>query len=106
MRRPPVFTKSQWARSLTRQSRSWDMDANCAGRHDLPWTSEEIPPMDSMVEMGIICRGCTVLVDCARYALTSSNGNGVEGGFYAGVWVPWVSRESSEAKIGRKQSAP
>lgn len=39
--------------------------------------------------MGEICSTCPVLGKCAAHALHGEGGNGVAGGFWAGVWIPW-----------------
>ena len=36
-----------------------------------------------MAEMASVCEGCPVFAQCALYALKA------DGGFYAGVWLPW-----------------
>lgn len=55
--------------------------------------------------MGLICGECEVITMCARYALNGNKGRGVDGGFYAGVWLPWVlASDTASAKSMRARS--
>jgi len=70
---------------------SWTEYAACVFHVDLPWTSDQRPAEVHRAAMAAVCAQCPVLTRCAAYALEGHNGRGVEGGFYAGVWVPWPS---------------
>lgn len=70
---------------------SWTERAACVIHVDLPWTSDHRPSEARRTAMAAVCAQCPVLTKCAAYALKGHNGRGVEGGFYAGVWVPWPS---------------
>lgn len=41
--------------------------------------------------MAVVCAACPVIKECAAWAVTS----GVDGGFYAGYWIPWSSQAES-----------
>jgi hypothetical protein len=49
-----------------------------------------------MVAMADICEECPVRLHCANYAVNTNNGRGVDGGFYAGHWIPWKNHGESE----------
>lgn len=111
MRRPPNFTTSQWSLITDLWKGSWTSKAECGGHRYLPWTggSDEQPPTsDELALMGLICGECEVITMCARYALNGNKGRGVEGGFYAGVWLPWVlvsdtASDKSTRVLARRQ---
>lgn len=48
--------------------------------------------------MSAICSGCPVLVRCARHAVEGKNG-----GFYAGVWLPWWNSSADGARNSRER---
>ena len=73
--------------------------AKCAGREDLPWTDDVAPTESDARLMSEVCAQCPVLAGCANWALTKS-----EGGFYAGIWLPW-SRTTSETLIAARRTA-
>ena len=66
--------------------------------------------------MATVCLECPVLSQCAAYALKGHNGNGVDGGFYAGVYIPWptyyrhaqrdMSRRSARHALRRHIAEP
>lgn len=82
-------------------NQSWTERAACVFHVDLPWTGDHRPPEAHRAAMAAVCAGCPVLTKCAAYALEGYNGRGVEGGFYAGVWVPWPSYYT---RTNRKQA--
>ena len=57
--------------------------------------------MPELIAMHHICNQCPVRVPCARYALYSQRG--IEGGFWAGVWLPWP-RTTAEANCARDRA--
>lgn len=68
----------------------WMDDAAC--RPDPRWT--DATPSDAQLDrLGMECVPCPVRSECARYALD----NEVEGGMYAGVWLP------SSGRFGRNK---
>lgn len=79
---------SQWFKDFD-QDRSWDTKAECQYRLDLPWIADEAPGVEHYGQMYDVCMACPVLAQCADHALRGNGGRGVEGGFYAGVWIPW-----------------
>jgi hypothetical protein len=89
MSRRPNFSVSQWFRQL---DRPWTQRAACLEHQHLPWTDDRQPPASAVARMREICAECPVLIECARYALTGNNGHGADGGMYAGVWIPWSTR--------------
>lgn len=61
-----------------------------------------MPGQLDLNQMNLICSECPVRTACAKDALQCNNGSGVDGGFYAGVWVPWKSdTESDRARYNR-----
>lgn len=83
---------------------AWKVRGDCGQRPDLPWTDETQPDPMTCLSMGVICDACPVRVECADYAVNSRRRQGVEGGFYAGVWLPWrtasgsLSKEAADAR--------
>ena len=73
----------------------WTEHALCIRHPRLPWTGvvagdrDASPTDEQFLTMARVCADCPVLNACAEYALIGHNGNGVDGGFYAGVWIPW-----------------
>lgn len=52
--------------------------------------------------MQTICGNCPVRQRCANYAVSSNGGRGVDGGFYAGLWLPWKTHgESADIRLMR-----
>lgn len=96
MGRPPNFLASQWFQLYSDDERRRNEHALCAKPENrlLPWTGE--PPIHEreINAMTQICHQCPVQRECASIALGSNRGRGVDGGFYAGVWLPWVTRNS------------
>jgi hypothetical protein len=89
---------SQWYRQL-RSSDWWTEKAECHKRQELPWTGDSAPSPFERSTMASLCDQCPAIVDCARFALD----NGATGGFYAGVWLPWLS-EGRDNKAIRRHS--
>lgn len=53
---------------------------------------EDRAPTDEQTAiMTAICDSCPVIMLCAKYALSANYKHGVDGGFYAGVYMPWKS---------------
>lgn len=95
MGRKPNFRIAGWHR-LRLSSDYWDEKAQCARRRDLPWAGDYAPPAGQLAEMEAICVGCPVQRECA-----SSGLDGANGGFYAGIWLPWPT-EYRKAKEERR----
>jgi hypothetical protein len=85
------------------QDRLWMNQAMCGRHPDLPWTAERCPDLSSLLVMQDICvNQCPVLFQCAQFAL---HGRGVDGGFYAGVWMPWMTQDGRAAvKTARERA--
>lgn len=92
----------------------WIDHALCKEHQHLPWAGkksrtlddrEAEPTKEECAKMSAICDDCPVRLGfCAPYALTGHKGRGVDGGFYAGVWIPWVidsHRDRSDRSIAR-----
>lgn len=79
----------------------WTERAACIRHPRLPWTEDTQPNTNDHLEMATVCANCPVLAQCAEYALTGHDGGGVEGGFYAGVWIPWSAHYTHAATAGR-----
>lgn len=71
-------------------SRPWVAEAPCGWRLDLPWVSDSRPTDIEQTIMASLCAECPVRLRCAAYAVHSNNNRGVDGGFYAGIWIPWA----------------
>lgn len=98
MRRSPNITISQWFRQNNLLDRPWVQQSSCGARQDLPWVADARPTPQQMDAMYDTCIGCPVIRQCAAYAIDTHVG----GGFYAGVWLPWVSpTESADTKLMR-----
>ena len=41
--------------------------------------------------MRALCNSCPGQTKCALFALEANYGHGIDGGFYAGVYMPWRS---------------
>lgn len=94
MRRSPRMDLAQWAKTNANMDRPWATEARCGWFLDLPWISDTTPLPEDVEAMRAICESCPVRSKCARFATASENNRGVAGGFYAGVWVPWVNNAS------------
>lgn len=73
--------------------------AKCTAHPRLPWTSDITPTRSEIGAMAAVCTDCPVLMDCARHALTEANG-----GFYAGIWMPWDKSSSVTLLLTRRQA--
>lgn len=105
MRRPPNISISQWFRQNALWDQIWVGRAPCSQRQDLPWIADRKPTLEEFASMAVICGQCPVMRDCAHYAVATNNGRGVDGGYYAGAWLPWVSHaESGEVKLMRTRA--
>jgi hypothetical protein len=69
--------------------RPWTEMAACVKHPALPWVADIQPAATTYTQMADICVGCPVFRDCTAYALHGNNGAGADGGFYAGVYIPW-----------------
>jgi len=72
----------------------WMEDAECRRHPQLPWTDDLMPDMASHHFMSSICSACPVIVECSRHALDNA-----EGGFFAGVWLPWSDGGKKNRKV-------
>lgn len=105
VRRSPRMSISQWYAENALLNVAWSPLASCGAALHLPWTDDARPGMREMAEMAAVCGGCPVFQRCAHYALSTNNGRGVEGGFYAGHWIPWgYSTESNDTKDMRRRA--
>lgn len=77
-------------------SDTWKTEGSCGGSNfSLPWASDTHPSPQVCATMAAICEHCPVRFSCAEYALSSHGGAGASGGFYAGVFIPWVNESGS-----------
>ena len=67
----------------------WTIRGACREYPGLPWAEDAAPGNGEQIIMAGICAGCPILLKCAEFAVYSREKRGVEGGFYAGVWIPW-----------------
>lgn len=74
------------------------LGAACLNHRDLPWTVDVKPQPQTLRRMREICHECPVLLKCAQRALHGNSGRGAEGGMYAGVWLPWITRSDNATK--------
>lgn len=77
--------------------RPWVREARCGWLLELSWISDARPTDDELDTMQRICDACPVRIACAQFATTANNGRGVDGGFYAGIWIPWANSTETEA---------
>lgn len=98
------FVPKTWFRATPTVLASEFGDAVCKDQSDLPWTGDARPTVDEMNAMGLVCSMCALRTPCARLAMTGGNfGKPVEGGFYAGYWLPWPSSgESGDVRLMRR----
>lgn len=106
MRRAANLAISQWFRSNSLLSPSWASRGPCGlDRPDLPWVEDGWPTPEERMQMATVCASCPVITQCAQYAVYANGGRGIDGGFYAGVWLPWsYSTESEDTKLMRTQA--
>lgn len=103
------MTITQWFRHHDPDTTAWDTRAAC--KHPilrgLPWTPDEKPGDAQLEQMQRVCREeCPVLRGCAAFALKSGAGEqGVEGGFYAGIWIPWRRLQPTADHTAARQRA-
>jgi hypothetical protein len=101
IRHAPNFATSQWFQPLDESM----LGASCLDYRELPWTSDATPRPPMLQHMRDICGGCPVLLKCADRALHGNNGRGTDGGMYAGVWLPWFTRnDNATKKLERRQA--
>ena len=60
------------------------MNAAACATGDTDWTGDKPPRPTIMARLAQVCDGCPVAAQCAGHALDQQ----VQGGMYAGVWVP------------------
>lgn len=77
----------------------WMNKASCPRHMDLPWTVDAMPDVNARRAMCVVCAECPVIIECSRYALSCGNG-----GFYAGVWIPWNDGESQRRMRSQARS--
>lgn len=61
---------------------AWQQNAVCRPEHAAAMTADAKPSDEYLSRLGMICAGCPVTMQCARYALQHN-----PAGFWAGVWV-------------------
>lgn len=71
----------------------WMKQGPCGRKPHYPWTDDLRPDPTLVRSMAAVCQECPVLRVCADFAVNANNGAGVDGGFYAGVWIPWQSSD-------------
>lgn len=74
---------------------SWRRRARCRIFYGLPWTADEEPAPEDLAMMAGVCAGCPVQSECGRDLLAHEE----QGGFWAGVWVPWYNYESGVRRV-------
>lgn len=99
---PPL---TQWFRENSLWNETWVRRGLCAMHQHLPWIDDHRPTTDETAQMAAVCSDCPVLAMCASYALLFDRGRGVDGGFYAGVWIPWKTHGESENTRSMRISA-
>lgn len=105
MRRPPNMALSTWFRQNAIWDAIWVLRGSCGQRQDLPWTADYRPSPDDFAEMSAVCVECPVRPRCANYAVNANGGRGIDGGYYAGFWLPWPSStESGDTKLLRSRA--
>jgi hypothetical protein len=74
--------------------------ALCSKRPDLPWTPDVTPDAEEQARMAAVCAQCPVLILCAQASLKQ------DGGFWAGIWMPWSITSSQrileERRVARR----
>lgn len=92
----------------------WDEYAQCKNHPSLPWvgkrrpeTERDVAPNDQeCTAMAAVCSLCPIRMRCAEFALTGGRNNrGVDGGFYAGVWIPWPADYGHRKRTDRSLDA-
>lgn len=84
---------------------TWRSKAQCLLHPKLPWT-QDWPPFDNEHDrMAAVCADCPVISECGDYALNSNYGHGVEGGFYAGTWIPWRAFKPTAEMRNQRRNA-
>lgn len=85
------LVRKGWAQQWQRRLHG----AACRGRADLGWIEEGPPSRQEFEAMREVCWGCPVRRACAEFVLDPDSG--VQGGMYAGVWVPWRGQNEDRA---------
>lgn len=83
-----------WGLRNTLSMQNWRLHADCRQHPDLPWTADTAPHYDDAALMTAICAACPVWRECAEHLLSAKN----QGGFWAGVWIPWVMSYEPDRK--------
>jgi len=99
------MSTSSWLKNNAMLNGDWTTEGKCGEHEHLPWCEDQKPDHSERVLMEEICDQCPVILKCADYALHSGNGRGVDGGFHAGVWIPWPSPgEGKSTTLARTQA--
>ena len=93
----------QWMKANSDMDRPWVSKAKCGWLLGLSWISDTTPQESELAHMRAVCDGCPVRTRCAAWATNANNGRGVDGGFYAGVWIPWAT-ESDGIRVVRSRA--
>lgn len=67
---------------MTTTTTAWMRQAACAGRPELPWTTDtvDVHPL-TQLSMSLVCRDCAVRVEC----VAAVDDLGITGGWWAGA---------------------
>lgn len=96
---------STWFRQNAIWNAIWTVRAECGSHQGLPWTADIRPGLDEFAQMHAVCLECPVRKACANYAVQANGGRGVDGGYYAGYWLPWPSStETGDTKLLRSRA--
>lgn len=91
-----------WGLRNTVTGQPWRERAACREHPDLPWTADAAPRYDDAALMTAICAACPVWRDCAEHVLSAKK----QGGFWAGVWIPWVTMyEAGATRLTQRDRA-
>lgn len=77
-------------------TQGWRDRAECRTASYLPWTANARPEPHEIEMMRTVCEDCPVLVKCTEQVLSEPE----QGGFWAGVWLPWKTSRSDEEARG------
>ena len=82
-----------WEQIFPVAEQLWRQRAACKGLSGMPWTADVTPKESEQAAMRSVCDNCPVLLECALHAHERRE----EGGFWAGVWLPWRTGADSNA---------
>ncbi len=78
-----TFRDTEWmTRAACRLNPNWTATVNYFGINNRE--IETVPDRRVLARLAVVCASCPVTTECADYALRRK----MEGGMYAGVWVP------------------